>query len=117
MLSKKQAQAISRWENHQQGLMKYGQFLTTALTKQEIAAIADDRDDKFVNNVIPTGCAVEITPENPKCVFWMQVKGWYGEEKSYVYFTPDSEEKRNLFLKIAKKHLEPINEDVNYFNY
>lgn len=117
MLSKEQAKAISKWENHWKPLMKYGQFLTTPLTKAEIISITQ-RDEKFVNNVVPTDCVVEIFPENPKCVFWMQVKGWYGADKDYVMFTPDSEERRKTFLKIAKKHIDTLEEEeTKYFNY
>ena len=117
MLDKKTAQEISQWANHQSGLMKYGQFLTTPLSKEEIKTIFSGSEERFWNNVLPTKQVVELRPENPKCIFWVQVKGWYGADKSYVMVQPDSEERRKLFLSIAKKHINTIKEDVNYFNY
>lgn len=120
MLSKEQAQKISKWANHQQTLMKYGQFLTSPLSKDEIKKISK-RGESFVNNVIPSPCVVVLLPNKTEnkfyCEFWMQVKGWYGEDKSYVYFSPTNTEEGKLFLSIAKKHLSSLKEEANYFNY
>lgn len=117
MLDKKTAQEISQWTNHQSGLMKYGQFLTTPLSKEEIKKLFPERKENFWNNVLPTKQVVELRPGNPKCIFWVQVKGWYGADKSYVMVQPSNEEERNIYLAIAKKHINTIKEDVNYFNY
>lgn len=116
MLDKKQAQDISQWSGQQQSLMKYGQYLTSSLSKEELKVLFPDRDERFLNNILPSKQVVEMHPNN-LCVFWLQVKGWYGADKSYVYVQPHKTEDREKFLKIANKHINTIKEEVNYFNY
>ena len=123
MLDKKQAEKISQWTNHQQVLMKYGQFAKSSLTKEEVKALRPERDEKFINSVILTPCVICMTPNKTEDKFypefWLQVKGWYGQEKSWVCFSPNGKEEIKTFLKIAKKHLSSatIKEEVNYFPY
>lgn len=123
MLDKKQAEKISQWTNHQQVLMKYGQFSKSSLTKEEVKTLRPERDEKFINSVILTPCVICMTPNETEDrfypEFWLQVKGWYGQDKSWVCFSPQGKEEIKTFLKIAKKHLSSatIKEEVNYFPY
>lgn len=116
MLDKNQVQDITQWSGQQHSLMEYGRYLATPLTKEELKVLFPERDERFLNNILPSKQVVEIHPNN-LCVFWLQVKGWYGTDKSYVYVQPHKAEDKGKFLKIANKHINTIKEDVNYFNY
>lgn len=119
MLSKKEAKKISQWTGDINGLMKYGKKLTN-LTDSEIKQIltARKRED-LISNAIPNNCVAEFFPVKDKilCIIWIQIKGWYGADKSYVKFTPDTDEQKKLFLNIANKHAIKETLKEEYFDY
>lgn len=118
MLTKQQAAKISQWANHQQSLMKYG-YMIKKIEKGDLAKIVKlvGRKEDYVNSLIPSNCAIVLFP-NGYVNFWIQVKGWYGAEKDYVCFSPDSQKKKEEFIEIASKYIEvSIKEDLSYFNY
>lgn len=120
MLAKDDAKKVSHWAGDVKDLMQYGIHLTP-LTSEEIKTIltARDRED-LIKSAIPSECVAELYPTNNGilCTLWIQIKGWYGADKSYVKFTPDSSEQRKLFLSIAKKHgKKAATLKEEFFNY
>ena len=119
MLTKQQTAQISQWKNHQQGLEQYGHIVKT-MAKEDLAKIATlaGRKEDYVNSMIPNNCVIEIRP-NDYVVIWIQIKGWYGAEKDYVCFSPDTKEKKQAFLEIANKYVKEdvVKEEVDYFPY